>query len=136
MQLQINILPSCITLVLLYILTYDAQKPKHETGSKSPSTKTNGQSFLRRPGSTRGCRANDDDDDDDDLFSTKLIYLLVCILCGDIVSITDYTGWNFTIMNGQFTGKYVDGCGLCRFQGTTLSFASYDEENHERIQWR
>ena len=30
LQLQINILPSCITLVLLYILTYDAQKPKHK----------------------------------------------------------------------------------------------------------
>ena len=26
----INILPSCITLVLLYILTYDARKPKHK----------------------------------------------------------------------------------------------------------
>jgi hypothetical protein len=24
----------------------------------------NGQSFLRRPGPTRGCRGNDDDDDD------------------------------------------------------------------------
>jgi len=33
---------------------------------KSPSTETNGQSFLRRSGPTRGCRANDDDDDDDD----------------------------------------------------------------------
>jgi hypothetical protein len=25
-----------------------------------------GQSFLRRPGPIKGCRANDDDDDDDD----------------------------------------------------------------------
>ena len=31
LQLQINILPSCITLLLLYILTYDARKPKHKT---------------------------------------------------------------------------------------------------------
>ena len=30
LQLLINILPSCITLVLLYILTYDARKPKHK----------------------------------------------------------------------------------------------------------
>ena len=30
LQLQINILPSCITLVLSYILTYDARKPKHK----------------------------------------------------------------------------------------------------------
>ena len=30
LQLQINILPSCITLVLLYILTYDARKLKHK----------------------------------------------------------------------------------------------------------
>jgi hypothetical protein len=35
-------------------------------GGRSPSTETNGQSFLRGPGPTRGCRANDDDDDDDD----------------------------------------------------------------------
>ena len=28
---------------------------------RSPSTETNGQSFLRRPGPTKGCRANDDD---------------------------------------------------------------------------
>jgi len=28
----------------------------------SPSTETNGQIFLRRPGPTRGCRTNDDDD--------------------------------------------------------------------------
>jgi hypothetical protein len=32
----------------------------------SPSTETNGQNFLRRPGSTRDCQANNDDDDDDD----------------------------------------------------------------------
>jgi len=31
-----------------------------------PSTETNGQNFLRRPGPTKGCRANNDDDDDDD----------------------------------------------------------------------
>jgi len=31
LQLQINILPSCFTLVLLYILTYDARKRKHES---------------------------------------------------------------------------------------------------------
>ena len=30
LQLQINILPSCITLVLSYILAYDARKPKHK----------------------------------------------------------------------------------------------------------
>ena len=30
LQLQINILPSCIALVLLYILTYEARKPKHK----------------------------------------------------------------------------------------------------------
>ena len=30
LQLQINILPSCITLVLLYILTYDARKHTHK----------------------------------------------------------------------------------------------------------
>ena len=30
LQLQTNILPSCMTLVLLYILTYDAPKPKHK----------------------------------------------------------------------------------------------------------
>ena len=30
LQLQMNILPSCITLVLSYILTYDARKPKHK----------------------------------------------------------------------------------------------------------
>ena len=31
LQLLINILPSCITLVLfIYILTYDARKPKHK----------------------------------------------------------------------------------------------------------
>jgi hypothetical protein len=35
-------------------------------GRTSPSTEMNGQSFLRRPGPTKGCRANDDDDDDDD----------------------------------------------------------------------
>ena len=34
LQLQINILPSCITLVLLYILTYDAQKPKHNINGR------------------------------------------------------------------------------------------------------
>ena len=34
-QLQMNILPSCIMLVLLYILTYDARKPKHKTVSCS-----------------------------------------------------------------------------------------------------
>jgi hypothetical protein len=34
-----------------------------ELEDKSASTETNGQSFLRRPGPTRGCRANDDDDD-------------------------------------------------------------------------
>ena len=33
LQLQINILPSCITLVLFYILTYDARKPKHKKTS-------------------------------------------------------------------------------------------------------
>jgi len=27
----------------------------------SPSTETNGHSFLRRPGPTRDCRINDDD---------------------------------------------------------------------------
>jgi hypothetical protein len=27
----------------------------------SPSTETNGHKFLRRPGPTRGCRANDDE---------------------------------------------------------------------------
>ena len=32
-------------------------------GRNSSSTETNEQSFLRRPGPTRGCRANDDDDD-------------------------------------------------------------------------
>jgi hypothetical protein len=30
------------------------------TGRKSPSTETNGHSFLRRPGPSRGFRANDD----------------------------------------------------------------------------
>ena len=30
---------------------------------KSPSTEVNGQSFLRRSGPTRGCRANDCDDE-------------------------------------------------------------------------
>ena len=30
LQLQINILPNCIRLVLLYILTYDARKPKQK----------------------------------------------------------------------------------------------------------
>ena len=33
LQLQINILSSCITLVLLYILTYDARKPKHKSNN-------------------------------------------------------------------------------------------------------
>jgi hypothetical protein len=70
------------------------------------------------------------------LFSSELIYLLVCILCGDIVSITDYTEWNFTIMKEQLIGKYVNGSGRCRFQSTTRSCASCDEENHEDIQWR
>jgi hypothetical protein len=32
-------------------------------GRRSPSTETNGQSVLRRPGPTKGCQANDDDDD-------------------------------------------------------------------------
>jgi len=32
---------------------------------RRPQRKTNGQSFLRRPGPTRDCRANDDDGDDD-----------------------------------------------------------------------
>jgi hypothetical protein len=31
------------------------------TLKKSPSTETNGQSFLRRLGPTKGCRANDDE---------------------------------------------------------------------------
>jgi hypothetical protein len=31
---------------------------------KSPSTQTKGQSFLEKPGPTRGCRDNDDNDDD------------------------------------------------------------------------
>jgi hypothetical protein len=31
-------------------------------GGKSPSTETNEQNSLRRPGPTRGCRANDDDE--------------------------------------------------------------------------
>jgi hypothetical protein len=31
-----------------------------------PLTETNGQKFLRRPGSTKGCQTNDDDGDDDD----------------------------------------------------------------------
>jgi hypothetical protein len=34
------------------------------TGGGSPSTGKKGQNFLRRPGPTKGCRANDDDDDD------------------------------------------------------------------------
>ena len=70
------------------------------------------------------------------LSSSELIYLLICILCGDVVSITDYTGWNFTFIKGQLIGKYVNGSGRCRFQSTTRSCASCDEENHEGIQWR
>jgi hypothetical protein len=33
---------------------------------KLPSTETNGHNFLRWPGPTRGCQANNDDDNDDD----------------------------------------------------------------------
>jgi hypothetical protein len=33
---------------------------------KLPPAEANGHNVLRRPGPTRGCRANDDDDDDDD----------------------------------------------------------------------
>jgi hypothetical protein len=36
------------------------------------STEMNGQNFLRRPGPTKGCRANDDDDDDDRFGSLRL----------------------------------------------------------------
>jgi hypothetical protein len=35
-------------------------------GRRSPSTETNGQSFLRSPGPTKGCRTNDDDGDNDE----------------------------------------------------------------------
>jgi hypothetical protein len=38
-------------------------------GRRSPYTETNGQSFLRRPEPTKGCRANDNDDDDDNKMS-------------------------------------------------------------------
>jgi len=34
---------------------------KLRIGRRPPSTETNGQSFLRRPGPTKGCEANDDD---------------------------------------------------------------------------
>jgi len=33
----------------------------NKIGRRSPSTETNGQSFLWRPGPTKVCRANDDD---------------------------------------------------------------------------
>jgi hypothetical protein len=35
-------------------------------GKMPPSTETSGKNSLRRPVSTKGCRASDDDDDDDD----------------------------------------------------------------------
>ena len=35
---------------------------KSRIGRGSPSTETNGQSFLIRPGPTMGCRVNDDDE--------------------------------------------------------------------------
>ena len=44
-------------MVLIKIWEYYGSR----TGRKSPSTETSGHSFLRRPGPTRGCRANDDD---------------------------------------------------------------------------
>ena len=44
-------------MVLIKIWEYQGSR----IGRKSPSTETNGQSFLRRPGPTRGCRANDDE---------------------------------------------------------------------------
>jgi len=34
---------------------------RSRTGRRSPSTETKGQSFLRRPGSIKGCRAKDDE---------------------------------------------------------------------------
>jgi hypothetical protein len=39
---------------------------RHENirARKPPSTETNGQNFLREPGPTESCRANDDDDDE------------------------------------------------------------------------
>ena len=56
LQLQINILPSCITLVLLYILTYEARKSKHkklsiclmqaEHSFNSPALKMQGRLFM------------------------------------------------------------------------------------------
>jgi hypothetical protein len=49
------------------------------------------------------------------LFSNELIYFLTSLLCGDIVSITDYTGRKFSIMKGQLIGKPMDGSGRCRF---------------------
>jgi len=39
----------------------------------------NGQSFLRRPGLTRGCRANDDDDDDSVQYNKDFyLYYAMC----------------------------------------------------------
>ena len=49
----------------MLIKTRECQRSR--TGRRSSSTETNGQSFLRRPGPTKGCRASDDDDDDDDV---------------------------------------------------------------------
>jgi hypothetical protein len=42
-----------------------------ESGRMPPTRHTNRHSFLRRPGPTKGCRANDDDGDDDDLEDTN-----------------------------------------------------------------
>jgi hypothetical protein len=56
------------------------------TSRKLPSTESNGHNFLRTPGHTRGCRANDDDDDDDDddvrvSVSECLCGLNSCLFC-------------------------------------------------------
>ena len=45
----------------LKILLRNLKKLKPD---RSPSTEANRQSFLRRPGPIRGCRANDDDEDE------------------------------------------------------------------------
>jgi hypothetical protein len=48
-----------------------------------PRQRRMGQSFLRRPGPTKGCRANDDDDDDDDDVSRNTEPVLNSVCCID-----------------------------------------------------
>jgi hypothetical protein len=50
----------------------------------------NGQSFLRRPGSTTGCRANDDDDDKQITIEPNFVMYSSIFLPGVIIRLLEH----------------------------------------------